>query len=96
MRALKIYEKDHGEDHPDVAMVLRNIGFLSIRKVTFPNFPKRQPTTYAQGNFDEAHSSCERALDIYKKVHGEDHTTIATVLNILGILSLMKVSFRVS
>ncbi len=56
-RALEIYEKSLGKDHPDVAKSLNNLALLY----------------YAQGKYDEAEPMYRRALEIYEKSLGKDH-----------------------
>lgn len=69
-RALKIVEKVHGPDHPNVGVVVNNLaGVLQ-----------------AQGDLAGAKAACERALRISEKVFGPDYPSVATDVNNLGIV----------
>ena len=69
-RALAIYEKTLGPDHPDTARSLNNLGFL----------------LQAMGDLAAARPFYERALAIYEKALGPDHPDTARSLNNLGAL----------
>ncbi len=69
-RALAIYEKTLGPDHPNTALSLNNLGAL-LR---------------AMGDLAGARPFYERALAIREKVLGPNHPDIATSLNSLGRL----------
>jgi tetratricopeptide (TPR) repeat protein len=69
-RALAIWEKAHGEEHPDIAQSLNNLA--EIYK--------------AQGSSEQAKPLYERALAIWEKAHGEEHPLVATNLNNLAVL----------
>jgi tetratricopeptide (TPR) repeat protein len=69
-RALAIFEKALGPDHPNTAVSLSNLGYL-LR---------------AQGDLAGARPYYERALAINKKELGPDHPDTATSLNNLGYL----------
>jgi tetratricopeptide (TPR) repeat protein len=64
-RALAIFEKALGPDHPDTATTLNNLAFL-LR---------------AQGDFAAARPLAERARAIREKALGPDHPDTATSLN---------------
>jgi hypothetical protein len=64
-RGLAIYERVYGEEHPDTALVLNNLGALLVQ----------------QGSYDEAQTLHERALAIREKVLGPEHTDTAQSLN---------------
>lgn len=67
LRALAIRKLDLGEEHPDCAVVMDNIGVLYIRW--------KKP--------GEARSWIERALSIFKKKYGLDHIdTIKSIHNL--------------
>jgi len=69
-RALTIYEKALGPDHPAVATVLNNLAVLYE----------------AQGNYAAAAPLLKRALTIYEKALGPDHPAVAISLNSLAEL----------
>jgi len=68
--SLSIRKKVLGEEHPDTATSLNNIGFL----------------LQAQGDYAAARPFLERALEIYRKVLGDEHSHIAASLNNIGLL----------
>ena len=69
-RALAIYEKAAGPEHPAVATVLNNLG--QVAKV--------------QGRTAEAEPLIKRSLAIREKVLGPDHPDVARSLNNLAEL----------
>ncbi len=69
-RALAIFEKALGPDHPDTALSLNNLGYL-LR---------------AMGELAAARPYYERALAIRENALGADHPDTATSLNNLGAL----------
>jgi len=69
-RALAIYEKVLGPEHPDTALSLNNLGRL----------------LYAQDNLTGSRPLYERALAIREKVLGPEHPDTATSLNSLASL----------
>jgi tetratricopeptide (TPR) repeat protein len=69
-RALAIYEKARGPDHPDTAATLNSLG--SLLRV--------------QDDPVGARPYHERALAIYEKARGPDHPDIAATLNDIGTL----------
>lgn len=69
-RALAVYEKVLGPEHPDTAAVLNNLANLYRD----------------QGNLSEAEPMLERALAIDEKVSGPEHPDTATDLNSLAVL----------
>jgi tetratricopeptide (TPR) repeat protein len=69
-RALGIYERAVGPDHPDVATGLNNLATLYE----------------AQGRYEEAEPLYKRALGIYEKAVGPDHPNVARSLNNLAEL----------
>jgi tetratricopeptide (TPR) repeat protein len=69
-RALRIYEKVLGGEHPATALSLNNLGLL----------------LHNLGDLVGARPYCERALRIYEKVLGEEHPETALSLNNLGVL----------
>jgi tetratricopeptide (TPR) repeat protein len=60
-RALEIWQRVLGEDHPDTALSLNNLGSLLREK----------------GDLDGAQRYYQRALEIRQRVLGEDHPSIA-------------------
>jgi tetratricopeptide (TPR) repeat protein len=62
-RALAIYKRALGPDHPNTAMVLANLASL----------------LQAQGDLAGARRLYERSLTIYEKALGPDHPDTATV-----------------
>jgi tetratricopeptide (TPR) repeat protein len=69
-RAIGIYEKARGPDHPHTATSLNNLGHLLV----------------SQGDLAGARPYYERALAIYGKALGPDHPHTATSLNNLATL----------
>jgi len=69
-RALAIYEKVLGPDHPSTATSLNNLALLY----------------HNQGHYDEAEPLYQRALAIREKAMGPDHPDAATSLNNLAAL----------
>ena len=69
-RALKIYEKALGPDHPDIASSLNNLG--GLYKV--------------MGAYDQALPLYRRALKVREKALGPDHPDTAISLNNLALL----------
>ncbi|MBE2225044.1 MAG: tetratricopeptide repeat protein [Anaerolineae bacterium] len=69
-RALSIYEKALGPDHPDTATSLNNLGYL----------------LQDMGNLSEARPFFERALAILEQALGADHSSTTVVRNNLRIL----------
>src|SRR6266542_2705513 len=69
-RALDIYEKALGKDHPYTATSLNNLAVLYA----------------SQGKYVEAEPLYKRALDIREKALGKDHPDTATILNNLADL----------
>ena len=69
-RALEIWEKQLGPDHPEVAISLNNLAVL----------------LKDQGKYGKAEPLCQRALAIREKQLGPDHPEIATSLNTLAAL----------
>ena len=70
-RALAIYEKVLGPEHPDTATGLNNLAGL----------------LEAQGDLTRARPLYERALAIYEKVLGAEHPNTAASLNNLAKLT---------
>jgi tetratricopeptide (TPR) repeat protein len=64
LRALEIYEKALGPEHPQVAATLNNLAFLSR----------------AQGRYADAEPLYERALAITEKALGPEHPDVAVIL----------------
>jgi tetratricopeptide (TPR) repeat protein len=73
-RALAIYEKVRGPEHPSTARALDHLASL----------------LQSQGDFVEARSLYERALAIREKVLGPEHTDTAKSLNNLALLLRAK------
>jgi Tfp pilus assembly protein PilF len=69
-RALAIFERVLGSDHPDTAASLNNLGYL----------------LWARGDYAGARPYLERALAIQEATLGPDHPDTATSLNNLGLL----------
>ena len=69
-RALAIWEKSLGPDHPQVALGLNNLALLYVD----------------QGKYAEAEPLCKRALAIDEKALGPDHPDVAIDLNSLAKL----------
>ena len=69
-RALRIWERVLGPDHPETALGLNNLAAL----------------LWAQGELAAARHMCQRALAIREGALGPDHPDTARTLNNLGIL----------
>jgi tetratricopeptide (TPR) repeat protein len=69
-RALKIFEKAFGPDHPNVARTVGNLG-LVLRHL---------------GDFEGAKKCNERALKIFEKAFGPDHPEVARAVGNLGLV----------
>ena len=69
-RALSIKKASFGEDHPNVATTLHNLGRLYC----------------IHGRYSEAETFYKRALSIKKASFGEDHLNIATTLSSLAVV----------
>src|SRR3954454_22586712 len=67
-RALVLNEASYGQNHPEVARTLLNLG--AVRREL--------------GDLDEAKALCERALVIYEAQDGPSHPHVAQALNDLG------------
>ncbi len=67
-RALVLYEKALGPDHPDVAACMNNLAIVQ----------------YAIGAYEEARALNEQALAIYEKILGPEHPDVATCLTNLA------------
>ncbi len=74
MKALAIYRKVFGEDHPYVAIHYNNIGMAY---------------EYL-GDYDKAIGYYEKALAINRKTFGENHSNTANSYNNLGNVYLNK------
>jgi len=70
-RALHMYEAIVGSQHPEVALVLMNLAWLS----------------YEQGHYQQAERLITRALRMYEETLGPQHPDVASPLNGLAILS---------
>ena len=69
-KALAIYQKVHGENHPLTATSYNNIGVVYGK----------------QGEYAKALEYCEKALAIRLKVYGENHPDTATSYNNIGFI----------
>lgn len=69
-RALAIYEKTLGPDHPDVARSTNSLAGVY----------------YVQGHYEEAERLYRRALEAREKTLGPDHPDVSESLNDLGLL----------
>jgi len=67
-RALKIFEKQLGEDHPNVATLVNNLGRV----------------LQDMGDLAGARAAFERALRIWEAALGSEHPQVATAVNNLG------------
>ena len=75
LRALAIREKALGPNHPDVALVLHNLGYLYY---------------YDVRDYDRAGSLYQRSLAIKEKAFGADHPLVAMTLGNIGLLEWKK------
>jgi CHAT domain-containing protein/Tfp pilus assembly protein PilF len=69
-RVLQIREKTLGPDHPDVARIVHNLGYLY----------------YFKAEYTKAESYYQRALAIREKVLGPEHRDVAATLNNIGLI----------
>ncbi len=69
-RALAIWEKDQGQEHPAVAEALNDLGEFC----------------YYQGKYGEAEPLYQRALAIRERALGPEHPAVAHALNNLAVL----------
>lgn len=91
-KALPIFEELNGSDDIMVGMVLRNMGrvyrnYEDLQKVKDPQ--KAEELQKARDlqkieNLKKAKESFEKALPIYKDVHGSEHIEVGITLNELG------------
>ena len=65
-------EETLGKDHPQIARLLSNLGFLHK----------------SQGNYAEAQIHYKRALTINKSAHGDNHPQVATDVAIQQSLAM--------
>lgn len=70
-KALRIYERTLGPEHPEVATILDRLGALSLDT----------------GSYEEARKAFEWALEIYAGTFGEEHSRYADTLVHLGTVS---------
>jgi CHAT domain-containing protein/tetratricopeptide (TPR) repeat protein len=73
-RALAIYEKALGSDHPQLAVTLDTLAGLYV----------------AKGDYEKAESFYLRALAVFEKALGPDHPELAATLNNLAALYAAK------
>jgi CHAT domain-containing protein/Tfp pilus assembly protein PilF len=71
LRALAIREKALGAEHPDVSLVLNNLGYLYY---------------YDLHDYDRAESLYERSIAIKEKAFGAEHPQVATTLINIGLI----------
>jgi len=69
-RALEIYERELGPDHPDVARALEQLG----------------AALEEHGRYDDALGRYERALAIWERALGADHPRLAVCLNNISVV----------
>jgi tetratricopeptide (TPR) repeat protein len=77
-QALEIYKQALGEDHPDYAMSLNNLGSL------YDDI----------GDYKNAEIYYKKAAEIYKQAFGEDHPDYASSLNNLGALYVVVGDYK--
>ena len=80
LESLRIYKEVLGENHPDYAMSLNNLGLLYSK----------------QGNYSAAEQYYLESLRIYKEVIGENHPDYASCLSNLGLLYRTQGNYSVS
>ena len=69
IRALRIFEKHYGKDHPRTATILANLGNIWGQL----------------GDYEKKKDLLTRALEIFEKHYGKDHPEIGTTLANLGV-----------
>lgn len=67
-RALKIFEKHHGKDHPDIGMTLKHLAFV----------------WGATKEFEKQKDALSQAHKIYERHYGSDHLEAGIILAELG------------
>jgi tetratricopeptide (TPR) repeat protein len=77
-RALAIYERTLGSDHPNTATNLNNLAIL------YRNL----------GNYEQAELLNQRALNINVKAYGPDHPNTVTNLNNLAVLCMSQGNYK--
>jgi Tfp pilus assembly protein PilF len=70
--AMAIFEQHYGPEHPKVATLLNNLGYVHLKA----------------GDVQSAHDLFHRALAIARTTLGESHPTIAAILHNLGMSHL--------
>ena len=75
LRALAIREKALGAEHPDVSLVLNNLGYLYY---------------YDLHDYDRAESLYERSIAIKEKAFGTEHPQVAATLINIGLIEWKK------
>lgn len=73
-RTLDIHRDLFGDDHPDVATSLNNLG----------------ATLYLRGELEAAEEPLRQALDLRRRLLGPDHPDVATTLSTLGVLRFVR------
>jgi tetratricopeptide (TPR) repeat protein len=77
-RALALFEKTVGPEHPGFAATLANLGLLLV----------------TAGGYAEAETVCRRALAIREKVFGLDHPDVGQSLNLLATVLYHRRMYR--
>ena len=70
-RSLRIRLSVYGENHPDVALIYNDIGFIYL----------------AQGDYGKALISIEKSLVIRRKIFGENHSSTKETLAQIGYIT---------
>ena len=97
-QALRIRRKQSGNEHRDVAECLNNLAQLASDQV-FCMHQNKKTFIYvsivaSQGDEEEARSSFEEAIAIWRKCLGNEHPQVAVGLNNLAVLLKRQVSSR--
>ena len=88
-QALAIKRKIYGEEHPSIATGLNNLaGLLKTQVLILYHFllhndgPLWSDFCIFQGKYEEALPIIEEAIEIYKKVHGNEHPAVAAAISV--------------
>ena len=84
--ALAIDRKAFGNEHHNVAISLNKLAGLLKYMVRSLSCIRSWLKRILQGKFDEAKPLYEEAIAIWRKSYGDEHPSLATGLNDLGLL----------
>lgn len=76
-RAMKIYERNYGSDHPQVALVANNLAFANAY----------------QGEFQEAYQQLDRVMDQLNEQYEGDHHRKAFMYSSIGRIQVLEKNY---